>query len=255
MTVKFKSDYDARTAMEKAEREIDNATTQAKEVLVGHRRAVNSALSDQMVPPSGRAYRVGELRKQASQKLLDIESEARAAVKAAAEAADYLARDQRSVGEQTRDDGRMRLAFERARLLLDAGTPAHQVVSRAVESGDKDTIRAMEFFAKTHLEASVLGRGGNVGDYRQQFDALDRTLKEAKRVTGHPAETVLGDLSAGADAVALITTRARQEVQGGEPVVALHVEGADFSDTVDVARENATLLSRMGGGDAARRAS
>lgn len=255
MTVKFKDDYSARAAMEKAQRDLDNLTTQAKEALVGYRRAASKALGDQMVPPSGRAYKVGELRKQASQKLLDIESNARASVKAAAEAAAYLSRDQRNIAEQNRDVNLDRLAWDRAKLMLDAGVPAHEVVSRAAERGDEATVRALDYFGPTHLEAQIRGRGGNVGDHRQTFDSLTGALDAAR--SKHPAETVLGDLSAGADDVSLIAQSARREVQGGEPVVALHGEGegADFSETVGLARENAQLLDRMGGGDLAWSAS
>lgn len=254
MTVKFKDDYSARAAMEKAQRELDNATAQAKEALVGYRRAASKALNDQMVPASGRAYKVSELRKQASQKLLDIESNAQASVRAAAEAAAYLSRDQRTIGEQNRDDNKMRLAWERAKLMLDAGVPGAEVVARAAEQGDAATIEAMSFFAPTYLEADIRKRGGNTGDHQQQFDALDGALEQAR--PKHPSETLLGDISADAENVSPISMRARQEVQGGDPVVALHVDnGGGFSETVHIARENAQLLSRMGGGEAARRAS
>ena len=246
MTVRFKDDYSARAAMEKAQRELDNATTQAKEALVGYRKATSKALNDQMVPQSGRAYKVGELRKQASQRLLDIESNARASVQAAAEAAAYLSRDQRSLGEQSKDRDLMRLAWDRAKIMLDAGIPATELVARAQRQGDAHTVEAMSFYAPTYMEASIRGSGGNVGDYGQQFDALNSALESAR--PKHPAETLLGDISADAENVSLIGARARQEVQGGDPIVSLHADGGDFSETVGIARENQTLLSRLGGG-------
>ncbi len=246
--VKFSTEYQARDAMEKAQRDLDNATKQARETLINYRKATNKALSDQMVPESGRAYKVGELRKEASQRLLDIESEARASFKAAAEAAAYLARDQRSIAEQNRADNRMRLAWDRARMMLDAGVSAAEVVSRATGKGDRETLDAMAYFAEAHLEADIRSRGGNVRDHAQQFDALDGALKQAKKQTAHPAETVLSDLGEQADEVALIATVARQEVEGSrEPIVSLHTEGGDFSETVDVARENARLLGEVSG--------
>ena len=251
----FRSDHDARGAMERAQTTLDNASIQAKEALVGYRRAANAALQDPMTPREGRAYRVGELRKQATEKLREIEQSAQASVETARRAAEFLIRDQRSVGEQNRDDNRLRLEWERQKMLLDAGVPAHDLARRAGEAGDKTAVDALAFFGRSYLEASIVGRGGNLGDFRQQFDALDTTLKEAKAATGTPAEVLLGDLSEGADEVSLVATRARQEIEGGEPVAALHVEGADFSKSVGIARENATLLSQMGGGDAARRAS
>ncbi len=246
--VKFKSDYEAREAMEKAQRDLDNATTRAREVLVGYRRAANKALGDAMVPREGRAYRVGELRKEASQKLLDIESNARASVKAAAEAAEYLAGDQRTVHEQNRADQRMRLAWDRAKMMLDAGVSATEVVGRAAQRGDRETLDAMAYFAEAHLEADIRSRGGNVRDHAQRFDALDGALKQARKQTAHPAETVLSDMGEHADEVALISTVARQEVEGSrEPITALHTEGGDFSDTVDIARENVALLGEVSG--------
>ncbi len=246
--MKFKSDYDARAALEKAQTDLDNATKRAREALVGYRRAANAALQDPMTPHEGRAYRVGELRKEASQRLLDIESEARASVKAAQEAAEYLSRDQRSIAEQNRADNRMRLAWDRARMMLDAGVSAAEVVSRATGKGDRETLDAMAYFAEAHLEADIRSRGGNVRDHAQRFDALDGALKQAKKQTAHPAETVLSDLGEQADEVALIATVARQEVEGSrEPIVSLHTEGGDFSETVDVARENARLLGEVSG--------
>lgn len=242
--VKFKSDYDARAQMEKAQRELDKATSEARQALVGYRTGANSALNDEMVPASGRAYKVGELRKVASQKLLDIESGARASVKAAEEAAAYLARDQRSLGEQNRADALMRQEWDRQKMLLDAGVSPAELVGRAVESGNKVAIEAVGYYAPTYMEASIRGRGGNVKDHAQQFDALDGALKEAQKLTRHPAETVLSDLSGHADEVALISTVARAEVEGSrEPITALHTEGGDFSDTVDLARENVSLLN------------
>lgn len=244
MTVKFNSDYDARRAMENAQTALDKATNQARQALVGYRKAANSALNDEMMPQSGRAYKVGELRKQASQKLLRIESEARAQVEAAGEAAQYLARDQRSLGEQNRSDNLMRLAWDRARMMLDAGVSPAEMVGRAVEKGDRETLAAMSYFAEAYMEADVRGRGGNPKDHAQQFDALDGALKEAEKLTRHPAETVLSDLSGHADEVALIATVARAEVEGSrEPIVALHTDGGDFTDTVDIARENVALLN------------
>ena len=240
--------FKASEAMEKAQRELDNATNRAREALVGYRKAANKALNDEMVPASGRAYKVGELRKEAMQKLHRIESEARAQVEAAAEAASYLSRDQRSLGEQNRADSRMRLAWDRARMMLDAGVSPAEMVGRAVEKGDRETVEAMRYFAEAYMEAAIRGRGGNVKDHAQQFDALDGALKEAGKLTRHPAETVLSDLSGHADEVALIATVARQEVEGSrEPITALHTDGGDFSDTADIARENAQLLSRIGG--------
>ncbi len=147
----------------------------------------------------------------------------------------------------------MRLAWERARMMLDAGVHAHEVVSRAAEQGDGLTVEAMEFFAPTYLEANIRGRGGNTSDHRQRFDALADSLKGAKAQTAPPASKALGDLGETADAVELIATRAADEIRGGDPVVSLHVDGGDFSGNVQVARENAQLLSRMGGGNVAVR--
>jgi hypothetical protein len=254
--VKFNSDYDARAAMEKAQRDLDKATNEARQALVNYRKQANAALNDQMVPVSGRAYRVGELRKEASQRLLDIESDARASVRAAEEAAAFLARDQRNIAEQNRADNRMRLAWDRAEMMLKAGIPASEIVGRASEKGDTETIEAMSYFAEAHLEADIRGRGGNPRDHAQQFDALHSSLQQAKKQTQHPAQTVLSDLAGHADEVALIATVARQEVEGSrEPITALHTEGGDFSETVGIARDNAQLLNQMGGETAIRRAS
>ncbi len=186
---------------------------------------------------------MGELRKEASQRLLDIESDARAAVRAAQEAAEYLSRDQRSIAEQNRADNRMRLAWDRAEMMLKAGIPASEIVGRAAGKGDTETVEAMGYFAEAHLEADIRGRGGNVRDHAQRFDALHGSLQQAKKQTQHPAQTVLSDLAGHADEVALISTVARQEVEGSrEPITALHTDGGDFSETVEIARENAALL-------------
>ncbi len=242
--VQFRTDYDARSAMEKAQRELDKATNQAREALVGYRKAANSALNDPYMPSGGKQHKVGELRKKAAQRLLDIESEARAQVEAAQKAAEYLSRDQRTLGEQNRADSRMRLAWDRARMILDAGVSPGEMVGRAVEKGDRETVEAMSYFAEAYMEADIRGRGGNPKDHGQQFDALDGALKEASKLTRHPAETVLSDLSGHADEIALISTVARQEVEGSrEPIAALHTDGGDFSDTVDLARENVALLN------------
>ncbi len=131
---------------------------------------------------------------------------------------------------------------------LDAGINAHEIVSRAAESGDRLTVEAMDYFGRTYLEADIRGRGGNVGDHGQRFDALDGALAEAKARTAPPASKALGDLGETAEAVELIATRAADEIRGGDPVVSLHVDGGDFSGNVHLARENRTLLSRMGGG-------
>ena len=259
MTVKFRNDEQARDAMESAQRDLDNAAYQTRTALNDYRRATRAALRDPMIPDGGKVYKVGELRKQTTEKLRQIEQNARAAQGKAKEAAEYLTRDQRTVGEMTRDDQRMRLAWDRAQMMLNAGIPAHEVVTRAADQGDRLTIEAMEFFAPTYLEADIRGRGGSLNDIGHDTEALRQALTSAKAATASPAETVLGDLGEQAEAVEMVATRARDEVAGGDPIAALHVDlpdgVGDFSETVGVARENAALLNQMGGGDAARRAS
>ncbi len=255
----FRSEGQAQKAIEDAQRDVDNAGYQTRTALNDYRKATRATLRDPMIPDGGKVYKVSELRKQTTEKLRQIEENARAARASAREAAEYLARDQRTVGEMTRDDGRVQMAWSRARMMLDAGIRAHEIVTRAAEQGDKTTIEAVDYFGRTYLEADVRGRGGNTNDHRERFDALDAALKQAKAATAHPAETVLADLSDDAEAVEMVATRAREEVAGGDPIAALHVDLADgvgdFSETIGIARENATLLSQMGGETAIRRAS
>jgi hypothetical protein len=255
----YRNEQQARDAMESAQRDLDNLGFQTRNALDGHRKAVRAALRDPMVPDGGKVYRVGELRTQATDKLREIDEKIRQAQAKAKGAAEYLTRDTRSATEQTRDDQRVQMAWNRARMMLDAGVSAHEVVSRAAEQGDRATVEAMHYFAPTHLEASIHARGGNVGDYQHQTGALQDALKSAKAATAHPAQTVLADLSETAEALGTVTARAREEVAGGDPIAALHVELADgvgdFSGTIATARENAALLSRLGGETAIGRAS
>ena len=259
MTVKFRNDEQARTAMEDAQRDLDNAAYQTRTALNDYRKATRAALADPMIPDGGKVYKVGQLRQQTTDKLRQIEQNARAAQGKAKDAAEYLTRDQRTVGEMTRDDGRMRLAWERAEMQLKAGIPAHEVTRRAADAGDRLTVEALDYFGRTYLEADIRGKGGSLSDIGHEFGALEQALASAKAQAAPPALTVLGDLGETAEAVEMVATRARDEVAGGDPIAALHVDlpdgVGDFSETVGIARENAALLNQMGGGDAARRAS
>ncbi len=251
----FRSESQAADAIERAERELDTVTEQVRALVGDQRVRVNRVLKDEMIHEGGRVYKVGEIGKETLEKLRGLEGRATAARASAKEATDFLTRDTRSATEAMRDDARVQMAWDRAKMMLDKGIPAHEVVTRAAGQGDRLTVEAMEFFAPIYLEADIRGRGGSLSDIGHDFDALTNSLKSAKAETAPPAVKVLSDLGEQADAVDLIATRARIEIEGGEPVVSLHVDGGDFSKNVHLARENQTLLSRMGGGDAARRAS
>lgn len=255
MTLKFRNEQQAADAFEKAQRELDGVTEQIRALVGDHRVRVNRVLKDEMIHQGGRVYRSGEIGKETLGKLRGLEAQAKAAKEAAKEATDYLTRDQRTATEQARDDGRMRLAWERAQMMLAAGIPAHEITRRAAEQDDRLTVEAMEFFAPTYMEADIRGRDGSLNDIGHQFEALTESLKSAKAETAPPAVKALADLGETGDAVDLIATRAADEIRGGDPVVSLHVDGGDFSGNVHIARENKTLLSRMGGGDVVRRAS
>ena len=255
MTTTFRNDEQAGEAIERAGGYLESLTLDAKNTLEAYRRESNAALKDPYVPDAGKAHAVEKLRAKAKADLREIEEKAQAAVGSARVAAEYLARDTRSVAEQARDDARTRMAFDRAEMLLAAGARPHDVVSQAVEAGDKDTIRAMSFYGRTWLEADRQRRGGSKGDYRERFAALDGALKDASSIVQHPAQTAASDLSELGEDVGLISARARREVEGGDPIVSLHADGGDFSETVGIARENAALLNQMGGGDVSRRAS
>lgn len=245
----FRNDQQARDRMEEAQKNVDNCAQETRTILDAHRKAENAVLKDPYMPDGGKQHKIGLLRSETNEKLHQIEQRTQAAQSAAKEAAGFLTRDTRSATEQTRDDGRMRLAWERAKMMLDNRIPAHEVVSRAAEAGDRLTIEAMEFFGRTYIEADIRGRGGSESDRREQFAALDRTLAEAKETTAPPAVKALGDLESDAESVNLVATRARQEVQGGDPISALHGDLPDglrdFTDTIHIARENAALLGGM----------
>lgn len=247
----FRSEGEAQKAIEDAQRGLDNAGYQARTALNDYRKATRATLRDPMIPDGGKVYKVSELRKQTTEKLREIEQNAQAAVAKARGAAEYLARDTRSATEQMRDDGRVQMAWNRAKMQLDAGIPAHEIVTRAAGAGDRLTIEAVDYFGRTYLEADIRGRGGSLNDIGQQFDALADALDRAKAATAHPAQTVVGDLSHDAEQLAAVAARARDEVAGGDPIAALHVDLSDgvgdFSETIGIARENATLLNQMGG--------
>lgn len=255
MTTTFRNDEQAVEAIERVGSDLDGLALDAKNTLEEYRRATNAALKDPYTPDAGKAHKVEGLRAKVQEDLREIEEKAEVAVGSARAAADHLARDKRSVAEQTRDDARVGAAFERARMLLDAGVQAHDVVSRAVDAGDKDTIRAMELSGRTYLDADMHRRGGSKGDYRHRFQALDEALKKASALTQHPAQTTATDLSETAEEVGVVAQVALREVRGGKPVAAIPtVEGSDFTGTVDLARENVQLLNQMGG-ETVRRAS
>lgn len=252
MTVRFKNETQAADAFERAQSELDTVTEQIRALVGDHRVRVNNVLKDEAIHQGGRVYRAGEIGKETLEKVRGLEARAKAARASAKEATDYLSRDTRTVGEMARDDGRMRLAWDRAEMQLKAGIPAHEITRRAAEQGDRLTVEAMEFFGPTYLEADIRGKGGSLNDIGHQFGSLTDALTQAKAETASPAVKALGDLEETGDAVDLIAARATDEIRGGDPVVSLHVEDGDFSKNVHIARENTQLLDTMGGGGAVR---
>lgn len=154
----FRNDQSARDRMEEAQRNVDNCARETRTILDAHRKAENAVFP--YMPDGGKQHKIGLLRSETNEKLDQIEQRTQAAQSAAKEAAEFLTRDQRSATEQTRDDGRMRLAWERAKMMLDNRIPAHEVVSRAAEAGDRLTVEAMDYFGRAYLEADIRGRGG-----------------------------------------------------------------------------------------------